>query len=210
MILITGGSASVHAGIPLTPFPLGPGRPPPQTRQAPGPGRHPGQTRQAPLPPGPGRHTPPPQSRAYLEIRSTSGRYASYWNAILLPSATKLGQGYIFTGICDSFHRYPPPPEQAGRQAHTPPTRQAGRPPPPEKSILGDTVNEQAVCILLEYNLVGSVLISKDKRTGPVRLIVVNVHTHLMKNIKDYRQQRTILFMNICLFITLHRCVPTF
>ena len=44
-----GGSASVHAGIPL---------------------------------PGPGSH-PLPRNRAYLEIRSTSGRYASYWNAIL-------------------------------------------------------------------------------------------------------------------------------
>ena len=111
------------------------GRPPDQAGTPARPGRHPGQTRQAPLPPGPGRHTP--QSRAYLEIRSTSGRYASYWNAILLPSATKLGQGYIFTGICDSFHRYPPPPEQAGRQAHPPPpTRQAGRPPPRRRAYL--------------------------------------------------------------------------
>ena len=33
-------------------------------------------------PPGPG--TPPPPSMACCEIRSTSGRYASYWNAILL------------------------------------------------------------------------------------------------------------------------------
>ena len=30
-----------------------------------------------------------------------SGRHASYWNAFLfLPPATKLGQGYIFTGVC--------------------------------------------------------------------------------------------------------------
>ena len=35
-----------------------------------------------------------------------SGQYASYWNAfLLLLPTTKLGQGYIFTGICDSVHR---------------------------------------------------------------------------------------------------------
>ena len=32
--------------------------------------------------------------------RVTSGRYVSYWNACLLPAATKLGQGNKFTGIC--------------------------------------------------------------------------------------------------------------
>ena len=32
-------------------------------------------------------------------------RYTSYWNAFLLPPATKLGQGYIFTSVCDSVHR---------------------------------------------------------------------------------------------------------
>ena len=43
-----------------------------------------------PSPPGPGRHAPgqagtlPPRSRACWEIRPTSVRYASYWNAILL------------------------------------------------------------------------------------------------------------------------------
>ena len=47
-----------------------------------------------------------------------------------------------------------PPPDQAGI-----PPDQAGSPlgpgtPPPEQSILGDTVNERAVCILLECNLV--------------------------------------------------------
>ena len=57
--------------------------PPPQTRQTPPnqadpprPGRHP-QTRQTP--PRPGR---PPQE-ADSRTRSTSGRYASYWNAFL-------------------------------------------------------------------------------------------------------------------------------
>ena len=63
--------------------PLGPD-PPDQT--PPRPGRPP-QTRQTPLdqadpqPPGPGR---PPPPEADSSIRSTSGRYASYWNAFLL------------------------------------------------------------------------------------------------------------------------------
>ena len=66
-----GGSASVHAGMP----PPGPGRPP-QTRQTPlGPGRPPDQAD----PPGPGRLP----READSSIRSTSGRYASYWNAFL-------------------------------------------------------------------------------------------------------------------------------
>ena len=47
-----------------------PGRPP-QIRQTPPPGRH---------PPRPGRHPP---REAESGIRSTSGRYASYWNAFL-------------------------------------------------------------------------------------------------------------------------------
>ena len=75
--------------------PPGPGRPPPPRNQAdtpPGPGRHPPGTRQTtpprtrqtpPTPPGPGRHPHPPD-QADSSIRSTSGRYASYWNAFLL------------------------------------------------------------------------------------------------------------------------------
>ena len=58
--------------------PPGPGRPPPdqadppRMENPPGPGRP---------PPGPGR--PPPPREADSSIRSTSGRYASYWNAFL-------------------------------------------------------------------------------------------------------------------------------
>ena len=67
-----GGSASVHAGIypPLT-------RPPrDQTPPAPDPpGTRP------PLAPDPPRHQPPREADS--SIRSTSGRYASYWNAFL-------------------------------------------------------------------------------------------------------------------------------
>ena len=52
--------------------------------------------------------------------------------SVLLPPATKLGQGYIFTGVCDSVHG-------SGGQGGLPqcmlgyhPPRQ-GRPPPPGK-----------------------------------------------------------------------------
>ena len=97
-----GGGVCLSACWDTTP-PPGPGRHPPGPgRHPPGPGRHPPRpgkhpqtrhplgTRQAP--PGLGRHPPgpapppgpaSPRSRAYWEIRSTSGRYASYWNAIL-------------------------------------------------------------------------------------------------------------------------------
>ena len=112
--LSTGGvPASVHAGIPYPPGPGRPplgtrqtphyqADPPGPGRHPPGPGRHP-QTRQTPLgpgrppqnqadtPPGPGRlpprdqgDPPPPPREADSSIRSTSGRYASYWNAFLL------------------------------------------------------------------------------------------------------------------------------
>ena len=61
--------------------PSGPGRPNPPQNQTPPPT---GQT----LPPGPDttprtRQTHPPEADSC--IRSTSGRYASYWNAFLLP-----------------------------------------------------------------------------------------------------------------------------
>ena len=46
----------------------------------------------------PGRHTPPPDGHC-------SGRYASYWNAFLLPPANVVCEGYVFTGICDSVNR---------------------------------------------------------------------------------------------------------
>ena len=31
------------------------------------------------------------------------GRYASYWNAFLLPPANVVCEGYVFTGVCHSF-----------------------------------------------------------------------------------------------------------
>ena len=80
-----GGSASVHAGIPPSPPPPHPPDQAPLGADPPGPGTVPGPD----TPPGPGttapqtRHPTPPRSSACWEIRSTSGRYASYWNAIL-------------------------------------------------------------------------------------------------------------------------------
>ena len=86
----------------------------------------------------------------------------------------KLGQGNIFTGVCYSVHKgvclsacwgTTPPPrpgrypqDQAGPPGpgrHPPGARNPPGPvtPPPEQSIMGDTVNDQAVCILLECNL---------------------------------------------------------
>ena len=69
--------------------------------------------------------------------------------AILLPSATKLHQGNIFTPVCHSVHRRvsatPPPPGQ------TPPPL-SGRQPP--RSACWNTVNKRVVRILLECNLV--------------------------------------------------------
>ena len=67
---------------PRADTPLGPGTPQEQTPRT----RHPPlgadtpQTRHLPL----SRHPRPPRSRACRKIRSTSGQYASYWNAILL------------------------------------------------------------------------------------------------------------------------------
>ena len=117
-----------------------------------------------------------PLSSACWEIRATSGQYASYWNAFLLPfrldlknviwmnkliqndSATRfvpcsiitackwsLGQGNVFTGMCQSVHgggglppdRDPPwtetGPGQRSPWTETPPTPRR-RPPCAAKS----------------------------------------------------------------------------
>ena len=83
---------------------------------------------------------------------------------LLLPPATKLGQGYVFTGVCDSVHgggsTWPGTPPRPGTppgpgtppQDQVPPRDQVH--PPPAQSMLGDTVNARAVRILLECNLV--------------------------------------------------------
>ena len=88
----------------------------------------------------------------------------------LLPPATKLGQGYVFTGVCDSVHSggvpdqvHPPGPGTPPGTRYTPRTRYTLRNQvhprtryPPAQSMLGDTVNARAVRILLECNLVGN------------------------------------------------------
>ena len=67
----------------------------------------------------------------------------------LLPLATKLGQGYVFAGVCDSVHGGSAS-VHAGMLGYPPP----GAGTPPAQSMLGDTVNARAVRILLECNLV--------------------------------------------------------
>ena len=75
-----------------------------------------------------------------------------------LPPATKLGQGYVFTSVCDSVNRgvclsscWDPPPGSR----HFPRTRHPpGADTPPEQCMLGDTGNKRAVRILLECILV--------------------------------------------------------
>ena len=84
MILSTGGSASVHAGIP----PPGSQHPPPPRSK---------HTPQDQAPPNGSR--PPPRHRACWEIRSTRGRYASYWNAILFILFSNNPPGYIHHSI---------------------------------------------------------------------------------------------------------------
>ena len=92
MILLTWGSASVHAGIPHPPTRHPPGADTPPWDQAP-----------------PWKQTPPPpQHRACWEIRSTRGRYASYWNAILLKfvlvmSCRLLTFNYLSTSVEDQY-----------------------------------------------------------------------------------------------------------
>ena len=75
VILFTGGSVSVHAGIP--PPPGADTHPRADTPGADTPSG--ADTLRADTPPG--AYTP--RRRACWEIRSTRGRYASYWNAIL-------------------------------------------------------------------------------------------------------------------------------
>ena len=86
--------------------------------------------------------------------------------AALLPPATKLGQGYVFTGVCDSVNRgrggtsHPPP--GPGSSRHHPP---GSRHPPPEQTSPqsrhppgadppGADTPTRAVRILLECNLI--------------------------------------------------------
>ena len=73
------GSASVHAGIPPLPEQAPPGSDTPWEQTPPG-SRH-------PLPPL--REQTSPLHSACWEVRSTSGRYASYWSALLCFNAIR-------------------------------------------------------------------------------------------------------------------------
>ena len=57
------------------------------------------------MPPGRGVPHPAASGSRGDPRNQKSERYASYWNVFLLPPATKLGQGYVFTGVCDSVNR---------------------------------------------------------------------------------------------------------
>ena len=83
---------------------------------------------------------------------------------MLLPPATKLGQGYVFTRVCDSVHRggvpqcmlgYTPPgadtPPGEDPRGSKPPCEQQ---PTPRAVHAGDMGNKRAVRILLECILV--------------------------------------------------------
>ena len=115
--------------------------------------------------------------RCYLWRHKSFQQWKTY-----LPPATKLGQGYVFTRVCDSVHggsasvhagiptppgketpwqgRPPmarrPPPGKADHPGKETPSKAdpPGKADPPDKAdpLLGDTVNKWAECILLECN----------------------------------------------------------
>ena len=120
--------------------------------------------------------------RSRLSVSGHEGGTGSAFKTVvlnyLLPSVTKLGQGYVFASVwfcsqrggggSEADHpRHPPPQEQTPRpgdpqeqilpqdQAHPPPRSRhdpprTRHPPPPEQCMQGDTVNKRAVRILLE------------------------------------------------------------
>ena len=103
---------SLYRAIGPAPLEFRPGSPQPSLR----PGTP------APSPPAGHQYWRPVQTCSLEDPRSSSwwwplkhiwfvsGRYTSYWNAFLLPPAMKLGQGNVFTGICDSVNRGVPAP----------------------------------------------------------------------------------------------------
>ena len=46
-----------------------------------------------------------PCYNCYFVNQSPTHPYTSVYSQLFLPPATKLGQGYVFTGVCDSVHR---------------------------------------------------------------------------------------------------------
>ena len=91
-------------------------------------------------PPGPGRH-PLDQAGTPQDQAGTSPGPGPLWNQAVTPQDQA---GTPRPGRHPLGMRHPPGP---------------GRHPPPEQSILGDTVNVRAICILLECNLVASLFL---------------------------------------------------
>ena len=101
----------------------------------------------------------------------TIGTHPTPWEIIFTARKRSLGQGNIFSSVCQEFCLEGSASVHAGIPlvADTPPSRSIplrrrhplGTRHPPPQCMLGDTVNKQVVCILLECNLV----------TGQERLI---------------------------------------
>ena len=103
----------------------------------------------------------------------------------LLPAATKLGQGNVFTGVCDSVNRggvclsacWDTPPEGGTSPGRKHPPQEGGTPweggTPPEGGTPRHTVNERPVRILLECILVLQMhLESQQLRYLPIYIIL--------------------------------------
>ena len=121
--------------------------------------------------------------------------------AALLPPATKLGQGYVFTGVCDSVNRgeggtsHPPGPGSR----HPPPLgadTPRSRHPPEQTPPRADTP-ARAVRILLECNLVYLfiyrclvLVIFKLKLSKPIILEIV-----ISLNLGNNLQSQTVRWM---------------
>ena len=108
---------SVHrGGVSRQGEPPGQGEPPPDQADPPGRENPPRPGRTPPgreNPPGPGRPPPPPPLEADSRIWSTSGRYASYWNAFLLRKQFTHRHTHEHTDTCTHTHT------QANNCTHT-------------------------------------------------------------------------------------------
>ena len=109
--------------------------------------------------------------------------WVKYWG--FLPAATKLGQGNVFTGVCDSVHgggavchsaSWDTPP----RSRHPPPRPPGSRHIPweqtPPGSWLRHTVNERPVRTLLECILVLCISIPFNHSFGYCEKIAIKGH----------------------------------
>ena len=98
--------------------------------------------------------------------------WVKYWG--FLPAATKLGQGNVFTGVCDSVHRGRSLPQCI--LGYTPPEQTPREQTPPPGSWLRHTVNERPVRILLECILVLCISIPFNHSFGYCEKIAIKGH----------------------------------